>query len=43
MLDEARHAQNFTSTMVEDYIVDFLGIEDELTKQKRFGRKNEEI
>ena len=42
MLDEARHGQNFTSTMVEDYIVDFLRFEDELTRQKIFSIKNEE-
>ena len=28
--------------MIEDYIVEFLRIEDELTRQKRFSRKNEE-
>ena len=39
MLDEARHAQNFTSTMVEDYVVEFLRIEDELTKHKIWKRE----
>ena len=42
MLEEAKHGQHLTSNMVEDYIVDFLRIEDELTRQKRFSRKNEE-
>ena len=32
MLEEAKHGQHITSTMVEDYIVEFLRLEDELTR-----------
>ena len=42
ILNEARHGQNFTNALVDDYITEFLRLEDELTKQRRFAKKEEE-
>ena len=42
ILSEARHCQNFTNDIVDQYIIEFLRIEDELTKQRRFAKKEEE-
>ena len=37
MLEEAKRGQYVTNTVVEDYVTDFLCLEDHLRKQKRFS------
>ena len=42
MLEEEKHGQHMTNTMIEDYVTEFLRLEDDLTRQKRFSRRSEE-
>ena len=42
ILNESRHYQNFNHDIIEHYVNKFLRLEDELTKQKRLSKKEEE-
>ena len=42
MLEEAKRGQFMTSSAVEDYVKEFLHLEDDLTRQKRFSQRSEE-
>ena len=42
ILSESRHYQNFTNDVVDGYVNEFLRVEDELTKQRRLSKKEEE-
>ena len=42
MLEEAKRGQYVTNTVVGEYVTEFLSLEDDLTKQKRFSQRSEE-